>query len=192
MSPSWRKTCPRRPRFPADARTVFMTRRPGAQAGRAGRAARVLSCCSPVTRIRAAPGTCGRERIVPFPPGERFGREMPIRRGHVPQQGPGGPAGHGAGTAPPVADVDCLDHRPGPDGPGRPVQHVFSPERGAVSMVAETELSGGRIEVGMVGRESMLGLPTMLGPEAQSFDRARVCRCRARRIAWKRTRRAKP
>lgn len=58
--------------------------------------------------------------------------------------------------------------------PGRAIEHVFFPEQGVVSMVAEAELSGGRIEVGMVGRETMLGLLAMLGPEAQPFNRALV------------------
>ena len=43
----------------------------------------------------------------------------------------------------------------------KPIRHVFFPERGIVSTVADTEK--GRIEVGIIGREGMVGTPVILG-----------------------------
>ena len=42
-----------------------------------------------------------------------------------------------------------------------PIQHVYFPERGIASILANT--AEGRIEVGMIGREGMVGLPVVLG-----------------------------
>jgi CRP-like cAMP-binding protein len=42
-----------------------------------------------------------------------------------------------------------------------PIQHVYFPERGIASILANT--SEGRIEVGMIGREGMVGVPVILG-----------------------------
>ena len=59
--------------------------------------------------------------------------------------------------------------------PGQIIEHVFFVEQGFVSMVAESgESSGGRIEVGLTGRESMVGLTVMLEPHATSFNRMMV------------------
>src|SRR3954447_24840598 len=44
---------------------------------------------------------------------------------------------------------------------GEPIQHVTFPERGIVSVLADT--SQGRIEVGLIGPEGMAGLPVGLG-----------------------------
>src|SRR5215207_9926901 len=46
---------------------------------------------------------------------------------------------------------------------GEPIQHVYFPEHGIVSIVADT--SEGRIEVGLIGPEGMAGLPVVLGIE---------------------------
>src|SRR5215211_7872106 len=44
---------------------------------------------------------------------------------------------------------------------GEPIQQVYFPEQGIVSILADT--SQGRIEVGMIGPEGMAGLPVVLG-----------------------------
>ena len=44
---------------------------------------------------------------------------------------------------------------------GELIQHVYFPEHGIVSILADT--SQGRIEVGMIGPEGMAGLPIVLG-----------------------------
>jgi CRP-like cAMP-binding protein len=44
---------------------------------------------------------------------------------------------------------------------GEPIQHVYFPEHGIVSILADT--SEGKIEVGMIGPEGMAGLPIVLG-----------------------------
>src|SRR5215210_8106952 len=44
---------------------------------------------------------------------------------------------------------------------GEPIQHVYFPEHGIVSILADT--SQGRIEVGLIGPEGMAGLPVVLG-----------------------------
>src|SRR4051812_32718486 len=46
---------------------------------------------------------------------------------------------------------------------GGPIQYVFFPEHGIVSILADT--SQGRIEVGLIGPEGMAGLPVVLGIE---------------------------
>ena len=43
----------------------------------------------------------------------------------------------------------------------KPILHVVFPESGIVSTVANTD--GGRIEVGLVGREGLVGIPIILG-----------------------------
>jgi CRP-like cAMP-binding protein len=42
-----------------------------------------------------------------------------------------------------------------------PLEHVYFPEQGIASILANT--SEGRIEVGMIGREGMVGVPVVLG-----------------------------
>src|SRR5215204_1458695 len=44
---------------------------------------------------------------------------------------------------------------------GEPIQRVYFPEQGIVSILADT--SEGRIEVGLIGPEGMAGLPVVLG-----------------------------
>src|SRR3954454_15277874 len=46
---------------------------------------------------------------------------------------------------------------------GEPIQHVYFPERGIVSILADT--TEGKIEVGMIGPEGVAGLPVVLGIE---------------------------
>src|SRR3954469_17384404 len=46
---------------------------------------------------------------------------------------------------------------------GEPIQHVYFPEQGIVSILADT--TEGKIEVGMIGPEGMAGLPVVLGIE---------------------------
>src|SRR3954447_25111791 len=46
---------------------------------------------------------------------------------------------------------------------GEPIQQVYFPEHGIVSILADT--TEGRIEVGMIGPEGMAGLPVVLGIE---------------------------
>ena len=43
----------------------------------------------------------------------------------------------------------------------QPIPHVFFPESGIISTVADTD--EGRIEIGMIGREGMAGVPALLG-----------------------------
>ena len=43
----------------------------------------------------------------------------------------------------------------------RPIQHVVFPESGIVSTIANTD--EGKIEVGLIGREGMVGVPVILG-----------------------------
>src|SRR5215217_2479975 len=46
---------------------------------------------------------------------------------------------------------------------GEPIQHLYFPEHGIISILADT--SQGRIEVGLIGPEGMAGLPVVLGIE---------------------------
>jgi CRP-like cAMP-binding protein len=49
----------------------------------------------------------------------------------------------------------------GDRGGGTPIQRIYFPEQGIVSILADT--SEGRIEVGLIGPEGMAGLPVVLG-----------------------------
>jgi CRP-like cAMP-binding protein len=51
----------------------------------------------------------------------------------------------------------------------QPIETVYFPERGMVSMVAVLE-GGQLMEVGLVGREGMVGLPVVLGAESASTE----------------------
>ena len=59
---------------------------------------------------------------------------------------------------------------------GQRIDQVFFVEEGLASMVAETDGSGDGIgtEVGLIGREGMVGLPALLGSRPVSFDRSMV------------------
>jgi CRP-like cAMP-binding protein len=47
---------------------------------------------------------------------------------------------------------------------GEPMTHVYFPYSGTISVVAQME-DGSQVEVGVVGREGMLGLPLVLGTD---------------------------
>jgi len=51
--------------------------------------------------------------------------------------------------------------------PGDPIEHVYFVERGITSVLAEA--SEGRVEVGMLGSEGMVGLPVLLGSERSPY-----------------------
>jgi CRP-like cAMP-binding protein len=53
--------------------------------------------------------------------------------------------------------------------PGKPIEDVYFPETGYVSMLAYME-DGDAAEVGMVGREGMVGLPVLLGAEHDDIE----------------------
>ena len=57
---------------------------------------------------------------------------------------------------------------------GERIEQVFFVQQGLVSMVGEAEGSNPGTEVGLVGREGMVGLPMLLGSQAVSFNRAMV------------------
>jgi CRP-like cAMP-binding protein len=48
--------------------------------------------------------------------------------------------------------------------PNTPIQHVYFPDAGIASVVASTP-QGRRIEVGIIGREGLTGLPVLLGTD---------------------------
>jgi CRP-like cAMP-binding protein len=58
------------------------------------------------------------------------------------------------------------------------IEHVFFVEQGFASMVAQADDGGGKggngVEVGLIGREGMVGYPTLLSPQATSYNRAMV------------------
>ena len=51
---------------------------------------------------------------------------------------------------------------------------MFFVQQGFVSMVAEADGGNAGAEVGLIGREGMVGLPILLGSRAVSFNRAMV------------------
>ena len=58
---------------------------------------------------------------------------------------------------------------------GERIDQVFFVEEGLASIVAEVEGGGGiGTEVGLIGREGMVGLPALLGSRPVSFDRCMV------------------
>jgi len=57
---------------------------------------------------------------------------------------------------------------------GERIDQVIFVGRGYVSMVAEADGDDKGTEVGLIGREAMVGLPILLGPGAASFNRAMV------------------
>ncbi|MGI4944533.1 MAG: Crp/Fnr family transcriptional regulator [Janthinobacterium lividum] len=56
------------------------------------------------------------------------------------------------------------------------IEHVFFVEQGFASMVAhaDDDGGGGGVEVGLIGREGMVGYPVLLSPQATSYNRAMV------------------
>ena len=57
-----------------------------------------------------------------------------------------------------------------PTKPGRPITHVLFPETGIISVLAFGSGKGRRIEAGMIGREGMVGLPVVLGADAEVHE----------------------
>lgn len=57
-----------------------------------------------------------------------------------------------------------------PTEPGRPIAHVLFPEAGIVSLLAASPDRQRSIEAGMVGREGMVGLPVVLGADAELHE----------------------
>ena len=57
---------------------------------------------------------------------------------------------------------------------GERIDQVFFVEAGFVSIVAETDGDDTGTEVGLIGREGMVGLPALLGSRPVSFDRCMV------------------
>jgi len=57
---------------------------------------------------------------------------------------------------------------------GERIGQVFFVEQGFVLMVAEADGSSPGTEVGLIGREGMVGLPALLGSQVASFNRAMV------------------
>ena len=53
--------------------------------------------------------------------------------------------------------------------PGKPIEAVYFPEIGYVSMIAYME-DGDAAEVGLVGNEGMVGLPVLLGAEHDDIE----------------------
>ena len=52
--------------------------------------------------------------------------------------------------------------------PEQPIEHIYFVERGFASMVAE---AGGAVEVGLAGRETIIGFAALFDPGAISFNR---------------------
>ncbi len=57
---------------------------------------------------------------------------------------------------------------------GERIEQVFFVEQGMAAMMADTESGSSSTEVGLVGREGLVGLPVLLSPAAASFHRAVV------------------
>ena len=57
---------------------------------------------------------------------------------------------------------------------GERIDQVFFPERGIVSLTAETDDNAGGIEVGMIGPEGAVGVTAVLDPAATAFNRSMV------------------
>ncbi|HEY0419785.1 MAG TPA: Crp/Fnr family transcriptional regulator, partial [Acetobacteraceae bacterium] len=65
--------------------------------------------------------------------------------------------------------------------PGKPIEAVYFPETGWISMLAYLE-SGDAAEVGLVGREGMIGLPVLLGADSNDLEAMVQCPGTALRI----------
>lgn len=51
---------------------------------------------------------------------------------------------------------------------GQPIKHLYFPTSGMLSLLSDRDGQGARIEVGVVGREGMVGLPVFLGTRLTS------------------------
>lgn len=52
--------------------------------------------------------------------------------------------------------------------PNQPIEHVWFPERGYISVCAE--FNSGKTEVGLIGREGIVGVPVVLGVSSIPFE----------------------
>jgi CRP-like cAMP-binding protein len=57
---------------------------------------------------------------------------------------------------------------------GERIEQVFFVEQGFASMVAQADDGGDGVEVGLIGREGMVGYPVLLSPQAAAYNRAMV------------------
>lgn len=58
--------------------------------------------------------------------------------------------------------------------PGEVIEHVLFPERGVLTVTADTGADDAGIEVGMIGPDGMAGIASLLGPHATAFHQTRV------------------
>jgi CRP-like cAMP-binding protein len=61
-----------------------------------------------------------------------------------------------------------LRHKQTLSNPGAPIQHLYFPQEGMVSLVQP--LRGAMIEVGMIGNEGFVGVPVVLGADASPLE----------------------
>jgi CRP-like cAMP-binding protein len=61
------------------------------------------------------------------------------------------------------------------------IEHVYFPESGITSVIADTHVA--RIEIGMIGREGLVGLPAVLGTDRTPFGYVVQAPGKAQRIA---------
>ena len=54
------------------------------------------------------------------------------------------------------------------------IEQVFFVEQGFASVVGHADDGGNGVEVGLIGREGMVGYPVLLSPQASAFNRAMV------------------
>jgi CRP-like cAMP-binding protein len=69
----------------------------------------------------------------------------------------------------PRLDAVELPHRKVLHAPGKPIDAVYFPETGYASMLAYME-DGDAAEVGMIGRDGMIGLPVLLGADHDDIE----------------------
>ena len=78
------------------------------------------------------------------------------------------PPGDFAALAPALRPVE-LDFKQTLHRPDRPIEAAYFPEGGMVSMLAPLE-EGQTMEVGLIGREGLVGLPLVMGAESASTE----------------------
>lgn len=61
-----------------------------------------------------------------------------------------------------------LPHRRTLSNPGAPIEHIYFPAEGMVSLVQP--LQGGMIEVGIIGKEGFFGVPVLLGADTSPLE----------------------
>ena len=65
-------------------------------------------------------------------------------------------------------ELVLLPHKRTLSNPGAPIQHLYFPQEGMVSLVQP--LQGAMIEVGMIGNEGFVGVPVLLGADASPLE----------------------